>query len=218
MVIAQKYSKHKWTPEEEDIVRQQYCGSHQSCRDIAAYLNGAGADPPVTQFAVQGRVTKLGIGQRENHRWSEREMIRLREWTGRYPPKEIALRLKRGVVSVTVKMKKMGLLRRAKTGWYTKKDVAEILGVDHKKVQRWMDDGYLPAVPYQEMPQKNGGGQWYIREADLRAFLLRYPQELVGRNLDICQVFDILVPAGVNGYGKPGRKPSDTHQRAQDRN
>ena len=212
MVIAQKSSKHKWTPEEEDIVRQQYRGSHQSCLDIAAYLNGAGANPPVTQYAVRGRVQKLAIGQRENRRWTEREMYHLSEWTGQYPPLVIAKKLKRGIISVTVKMKKMGLLRRAKTGWYTKKDIAEFLGVDNKKVQRWMDDGYLPAVPYQSMPRKNGGGQWYIKEEDVRSFLLHYPQELVGRNLDICQVFDILVPGGINGPSKPpGEKSLGVH-------
>jgi len=202
MMVARRTIKHKWTPEEEDIVRQQYRGTHQSQRDIADYLNHAGAQPPISQFAVSGRISKLGIGQRENRRWSESEMNRLREWTGWYPPALIAQKLKRGVVSVTVKMKRMGLLRRARTGWYTKKDIAEMLGVDHKKIQRWMDDGYLPARPYQVMPQKNGGGQWYIAEADVRAFLLRFPQELIGRNLDLCQVFDILVPAGVNGYHK----------------
>lgn len=202
VMVARRTIKHKWTPEEEDIVRQQYRGTHQSCRDIADYLNRAGARPPISQFAVQGRVTKLGLGQRVNRRWTECEMNHLREWTGKHSPALIAQKLKRGVVSVTVKMKKMGLLRRPKTGWYTKKDVAEMLGVDHKKVQRWMDDGYLKAVPYQVMPQKNGGGQWYIAEADVRAFLLRYPQELIGRNLDLCQVFDILVPAGVNGHFK----------------
>lgn len=201
MVMATRRTiKHKWTQDEEDIVRCQYRGTHQSCRDIADYLNRAGAQPPITQFAVQGRVLKLGIGQRENRRWTESEMNWLREWTGRYPPAVIAKKLKRGVVSVTVKMKKMGLFRRAKYGWYTKKDVAEMLGVDPKKVSCWMDDGYLKAVPYQALPQKNGGGQWYIEEKDLRAFLLRYPQELVGRNIDVCQVFDILVPAGVNGH------------------
>ena len=200
VMAARRTIKHKWTEEEDAIVRQQYRGSHQSCQDIADYLNYAGAQPPISQFAVQGRVTNLGIGQRENRRWTEREMNQLREWTGRYPSAMIAEKLKRGKVSVTVKMQKMGLLRRARTGWYTKKDVAEMLGVDHKKVQRWMDDGYLKAVPYQEMPQKSGGGQWYIREEDVRAFLLRYPQELVGRNLDLCQVFDIIVPAGVNGH------------------
>ena len=145
-------------------------------------------------------------------------MNRLREWTGQYPPIVIAEKLKRGIISVTVKMKKMGLSRRAKTGWYTKQDVGEILGVGHKKVQRWMDDGYLQAVPYQEMPQKNGGGQWCIKEEDLRSFLLRYPQELVGRNIDVCQVFDILIPAGVNGYGKSRLKPLEAHQKPQDRN
>ena len=199
-MAARRTIKHRWTEDEEAIVRQQYRGTHQSCRDIADYLNRAGAKPPISQFAVQGRVPKLGIGQRENRRWTEYEINRLREWTGRYSPVVIAEKLKRGVVSVSVKMRKMGLSRRARTGWYTKKDVAEMLGVDHKKVQRWMDDGYLKAVPYQEMPQKNGGGQWCIDENDLRAFLLRYPQELVGRNLDVCQVFDIIVPAGVNGY------------------
>jgi len=200
VMVARRTIKHKWTEDEEDIVRQQYKGNHQSQKDIADYLNYAGAQPPISQFAVQGRVNKLGLGQRENRRWSESEMNRLREWTGRIRPEEVAVRLKRGIVSVIVKQKKMGLSLRAKDGWYTKKDVAEMLGVEHKKVQRWMDDGYLKAVPYRVMPQKNGGGQWYIEEKDLRCFLLHYPQELVGRNLDVVQIFDILVPAGVNGY------------------
>ena len=136
VMAARRTIKHKWTEDEEAIVRQQYRGSHQSCRDIADYLNHAGAEPPISQFAVQGRISQLGIGQRENRRWTEYEMNRLREWTGRYSPVVIAEKLKRGVVSVSVKMSKMGLSRRARTGWYTKKDVAEMLGVGHKKVQR----------------------------------------------------------------------------------
>ena len=190
---------HKWTVEEEDIVRQQYRGTYQSCQAIADHLNHAGAWPPVTLFSVRGRVAKLGIGQRENRRWTEAEMNLLRREVGRYPPDKIAENLKRGIVSVTVKMKRMGLLRRmGRDGWYTKMDVAEMLGVVHKKVQRWMDDKYLKAVPYQEMPRKNAGGMWYIKEKDLRHFLLHYPQELVGRNIDVALVFDILVPSGVN--------------------
>ena len=186
--------KHKWTQNEDDIVRQRYRGSHLSSRVISEQLNNCGASPPISEYAVRARVQKLGIGQRENRHWTESEQNRLREWTGRIPPKEIAQKLKRGLVSVTVKMKRMGLSRRTKDGWYTKKDVAEILGVDHHKVQDWMDKGYLKAVPYQEIPQKNGGAQWYILEQDLRMMLLKYPQELVGRNIDVAQVFYILVP------------------------
>lgn len=82
------------------------------------------------------------------------------------------------------------------TVWYTKKEVCEILGVGHKRVQSWIDDGQLKASWHHERkPSKHGLGAWHIEARDLKAFIRRYPEE-IGRNVDMIQIVEILVGLG----------------------
>jgi len=102
----------------------------------------------------------------------------------------------RSLNSVVVRMKRLHLSRRVRDGWYTKREVCEILGMDHKWVQRRIDSGALKAEPHDPespLPKKNGGSCWHITEKDLAKFIVHHPQELNGRNVDLIIVVDLLV-------------------------
>jgi len=74
----------------------------------------------------------------------------------------------------------------------------EILGHDHKWVQRRIDSGALKATyHFDHRPSQLGGSAWHIAEADLKYFIKTYPEELVGCNIDIITIVDII--SGVNG-------------------
>ena len=179
-------AKHKWQQYEIDIVRRDYKGTNKSADIIASNLG-------VTRCAVKGQVQRLGIAMPKSPRWTNEELEMLEELIPRYSIRTIAKRMHRSLNAVSVKAKRLKLRRRAREGWYTKKEVSEICGVDHKKVQTWIDSGSLKASYHNgHRPQKNGMAMWHIEEIDFREFLLNYSGELLGRNVDIQQIIWIV--------------------------
>ena len=178
---------HKWTDDELEIVRRDYRGTRASGLEIANRLG-------VTYWQVHFALEGMGLNHRWNERyWVAREDRYLEENYDRLTEKQLAGRLKRSKNSIHVRMTRLGLSRRNRDGWYTMKEVCEILGVDHHRIQRWIDDNILVASYHHgHRPQKNGSGYWHIQRCDLVKFIRKYPQELIGRNVDIIQIVEIL--------------------------
>jgi len=83
--------------------------------------------------------------------------------------------------------------RLIREGWFTKREVCEILAHDHKWVQARIDSGALKATyHYGSRPTQKGMSAWHIREHDLVQFIRRYPQELMGCNIDIIMIVELL--------------------------
>ena len=185
--------KHRWTEEERNIVRREYEHSRESAKRIAEYLG-------VTEFAVKGQVSAMGLGNHDNrHPWTPKEEEKLKRLLRRWGPRMVAVKMHRSLNSVVLKAKRLNIQRRTRDGWFTKKDVCEILGVDHRWVQARIDSGALKAYyHYGTKPSKYGMSAWHIEEADLKEFIRRYPQELIARNLDMIMIVDILAGV-VNG-------------------
>lgn len=184
---------HKWTEEEKEIVRCDYKGTHASTREIAAKLGGG-----ITEYAVRGRVYKMGLALKtDRHPWDSKQDDQLKELLPRYCVEEVSKRMHRSVNSVVVRAKRLHLYRRSHDGWFTKKEVCEMLGVDHHWLQRRIDSGALKATYHNgRRPTRIGLAMWHIEEEDLRKFLRRYPQDLTGRNVDLIEIVEIL--AGID--------------------
>jgi len=186
--------KHKWTDEERAIVRREYNGHNQSAYLIAAKLTSMTGDK-ITFCAVKEQAARMGILQNKNPDWTDKEIEILSEMITQYAPITIAHRLHRSLNAIVVKSKRLGYSRRVRDGWYTKAEVAEILGVDHKKVQNWINSGAIKAGfhnPNSPPSKGNGSASWHIKRGALIRFIRKYPQELVGRNVDIIQIVDLL--------------------------
>jgi DNA-binding CsgD family transcriptional regulator len=178
--------KHRWTEEEREIVRRDYKGTNASSRAIAAELG-------VTEFAVKGQAAKLGLMQQKSPNWTQEEYRTLRENVHRKSIGQIAKMLGRSTNAVKVKATRLKLKLRKRDGWYTKTEVMEICGVDHRKVQEWIDSGALPAAwHFGNKPGGPGLASWHIEYEDLRNFLLVNCGELLGRNVDLQQVVWIV--------------------------
>jgi DNA-binding CsgD family transcriptional regulator len=178
--------KHRWTEEEEEIVRRDYRGTRLSCRMIAANLG-------VTEYAVKGKAAALGILQQKSPPWTAEELERLQLLIHKHAIPQIAKKLGRSCNAVKIKATRLKLGLRTRDDWYTKKDVCEILGVDHHKVQAWIDSGALVATWHSEKkPQRNGMAMWHITTEALRSFIIRRSGELMGRNVDIQQIVWII--------------------------
>ena len=178
---------HKWTDEERDIIRRDYRHTHGSRRKIAEHLG-------VTEYAVAGQISNMGIAKRDDRRpWHPEEKERLTDLMPRYCPRRVALLMHRSLNSVVVMSKRLGISRRVRNGWFTKQEVCEILGMDHKKVQKRIDSGKLIAsYHYDHRPQKLGGSAWHITEESLRDYIRRYPEDLTAKNVDIITIVELL--------------------------
>ena len=180
--------KHKWDNAEREIIRREYEHTRASRRRIAAKLG-------VTEYGVAGQITQLGIAKRTGRRpWTPDQDKQLEDLIPRNSTRQIAKLMHRSINSVTVRAKRLGLHRRDRDGWYTKREICEILGVDHKWVQSRIDSGALDASYHHgHRPQKNGMACWHIEERDIAKFIRRYCHDLNGRNGDLMQVVQILV-------------------------
>ena len=87
-----------------------------------------------------------------------------------------------------VRSRHLRLPEREEPGWYTAQEASEILGADRQWVERRIQNGTLPASG--DNPGDNSGPQ--IKQEDLRAFIRRHPQDLMGRNTDIVRIVEIL--------------------------
>lgn len=182
----QKSTNHKWTDKDKEIVRRDYKGTNASAQAIADHLG-------VTRCGVKGQAQKMGIMQQKSPNWTQEEYHILKENVHRKSIGQIAKMLGRSANAVKIKATRLKLQLRKRNGWYTKSEVMEICGVDHKKVQEWIDSGSLPASwHFGNKPGGPGQASWHIDYEDLRNFLLVYCGELLGRNVDLQQIVWIV--------------------------
>lgn len=178
--------KHKWTEDEREIVRRDYKGTNASAQQIADRLG-------VSLWAVKGQASILGILQPKSPPWSRKELDHLEELIHRKSVVEVAKVLHRSPNAVKVKATRLKLKLRSRDDWYTKRDVCEICGVDHKKVQQWINSGALKASWHNgQRPSAKGMAMWHIEGADLKQFIINHSGELLGRNVDIQQIVWLL--------------------------
>lgn len=182
--------RHRWTDEELEALRRDYQHTNKSRDELAVRLG-------VTKYAVSGQIRRMGLSRHIGKAWSDvedRKLLRLMET---YCPEEVARRMHRSIGSVVVRAKRLGIRRRARSGWFTEKDVSEILGQTAKWVRKRIDMGQIVATYHNgHHPSTKGLSMWHIEEKDLRDFIRTYPQDLMGRNVDMIMVVDIL--AGVS--------------------
>lgn len=185
--------KHKWTDDERDIVRREYDGTNQMSHRIADKLTYITGDK-ITFFAVKGQAAKMGIMQDKSPDWTEREIETLTEMITQYAPITIAKRLRRSLNAVVVKSKRLGLKRRFRDSWFTKREVCEIMGVDHRKIQGYIDRGELKASYHSgAKPQQHGMAMWHVNTGDLAQFIKQNAGDFQGRNVDLVMIVWLLI-------------------------
>jgi len=189
---------HIWTDEERAIIRRDFKHTRSSRQLLARHLTEITGET-ITEYAIAGQIAIMGIAKSDDrHPWSPEEDVKLVELIPSFCPRRVAKMMHRSINSVVVRSKRLGLSRRVRNGWFTKSELMEILGHDHHWIQRRIDSGALTATyHYEHRPTQRGGSAWHITEKDLKRFIKTYPEELMGCNIDIITIVDIL--SGVNG-------------------
>lgn len=179
---------HNWTSEEDLILRRDYRYSTDSLRRLSVRFG-------VSEHAVRLRLTRLGL-LRQPIQWKKGELKFLAANYDKYSIAALAKMLKRSQSAVASQAHRQRVCRRVRDGWFTKTDVAWILGVDPAWVDRRIRNGHKVDVrPFdvsRDLGQTKHAG-WMISEQSLRDFIRRYPEELTGHNVDFVMLVDILV-------------------------
>lgn len=182
--------KRRWTELDLEILRRDW----QPGRDNSLLAHRLER----SVSAVKSKASWLGLTKPNGFKpWSPQEDERLGQMVGRLPPARVARRLGRSVTSVKSRAGRLGLRWGERDGWYTAREVGEILGFGPHWVKGRIRDGSLRASNARdgEAATEQGRSPHHtsrIEREDLRAFIRRYPQDLVGRNLDVVQVVEIL--------------------------
>lgn len=185
--IGGKTPKHYYTEDEKAYIRANYKGTRASAAAIAEHLG-------VTTFGIVGQAQKLGICRQRSPDWTQEEYELLEKLAHSYSTYYIARKLHRSQNAVKVKIARLKIKLRVHYGWYTKKEVCEILGEDHHKIQQWIDSGELKASWHGVLkPKAAGQAMWHIDRQDLRSFIVRHAAELLGRNVDLQQIIGLFV-------------------------
>ena len=181
-------TRHQWTAEERQQVITTYDGTDRSLVGLASRLK-------VTKLAVKSMVQRLGLSRTmPQRRWTEEEDAVLAEEMEEYCLTVVARHMKRSINSVAVRAKRLRISRRAHSGWYTQREVIEILGVDHNWINARVKTGALRAADHHRggADEHKSGAVMHISEKDLRAFIIENARELTGRNVDLFLIVEIV--------------------------
>ena len=173
------------TDEEIAYIRRNYKGTKQSKELIAQILN-------LKYSTVSWQVQKLGLGLKliKNKNLNQDEKEQLQDLAGRYNNYKIAKIMGKSVNCIKIWKSRLGITKIGRNGWYTMSDISLITGVGYKVIRRWINNNMLYATRY--LNNDNPNTLWKIKTYDLRTFIRKYPQELVGKNIDIIQIVDLL--------------------------
>ncbi|MBW2607721.1 MAG: hypothetical protein JRD05_08810 [Deltaproteobacteria bacterium] len=175
------------------------------------YLNDVGIKPvaykgPVRDLAlkfgmprwrVSRRALELGIlpVQKKEPNWSEKE-IKILEHASQYTLQVIQRKLKaagysRSQMGILLKRRRMRFLNNLKG--YSAESVAMCFGIDSHAVIRWIENGWLKAKKRgTNRTARQGGDQWYIKDKDIRDFIIDSAAVIDIRKVDKYWLIDLL--------------------------
>jgi transposase len=129
------------TRDREDQLRQMYkrCRTKTELSEEVTILANTWSVPRST---VTNLAQKLGVSLLAWKTWNEEEVAFLREHSGSMSIKRMAKALKRSPDSVKHQLHRMQLSAEVNEG-YSIRQLQELLGVKHTRIQMWLSRGWL---------------------------------------------------------------------------
>jgi len=199
--MGQHRNHHVYTDADDILIRERYRSTRASAQALADMLG-------TSVSGIKCRAQRIGVS-RAGHRgngapWTTEEDELLREIYPKLSLAKIKKKLGRSMSSVVARCKVLHLSRKYHDGFFTLREVGQIMGREPYWLRRQIDAGLLKAERNNPdfAPQENGGSYWRISEAAVRDYIRRFPQELIGRGFDVVMVVDLLVGIKLNGYAE----------------
>jgi hypothetical protein len=173
---------HKWkyhpTPQTDYLIRDAYQRQRQGDRSA---LKSVSHHLGWTRSAVCKRGAELGVARVKEKEWSDQEQRILAQF-GHLAPTGIRRKLadagfSRSVAAIQVKLNRDRI--KSNLDGYSACQLADALGVDVRKVLKWIQQEALNAERRgTDRTPEQGGDIWWISDRSVRRFVLRYPQEI----------------------------------------
>jgi len=184
--------KYKITPEMDDLIAWTYRRNtgNGEVNAIARHLN-------LPRWKVSRRALYLGVVEPKHKEpnWSEEELRLLHTWA-HLTPERIALKFKaagyhRTYTAIVLKRKRMRYLRDMSGMAAT--TLSDAFNVDCKTVTRWIEKGLLKAEKRgTNRTEKQGGDMWFIKDKDIRKFIIENIHIIDIRKIDKYYMVDVL--------------------------
>ena len=154
------------------------------------------------RWALYQRALKIGAvtSSHQKKPWTSDE-IKILERNARYAPQTIKKRLEkvgfqRSIASIVLKRKRMRFL--SNTEGMSACLCAEFLGVDLHWLLNYIRQGLLKAELIRR--DRQGKANYYIREKDLRRFIINNPELIDLRKVEKYYFIELVANGGVNQY------------------
>ena len=186
--------KHIWQPEYDEYLRHHYYGGLNRRFQV---LNRMIRETSLPRWYIKKRAACLGLTMHQDRRpWTTAEEDIIERLLGKVSAGAIAKRLKRTEASVVLKVKRMGLSRRVRTG-YTMRDLELCLGEDHHKIQQWIANGWLrDRLQGTRRHDGNGRDIHRFREKEILEFIRCHPEEINLGKVDAIWFLDLVLLNG----------------------
>jgi DNA-binding HxlR family transcriptional regulator len=156
------------------------------------------------RWYVKRQARRLGLTMHPDRRpWTQNKLDTLERLIGKVSAATIAKRLKRMETSVVMKVKALGHSRRVSDG-YTMRDLEECIGEDHRKIQKWIANGWLrDRLQGTKRHDGNGYDIHRFREDDILDFIKKHPMDISLGKVDQTWFLDLVLLRGLELHPIP---------------
>lgn len=196
--VAKKYV---WTSERDAVLKDKYDGRKKGRAQELARMIGW------PKWVITRRAQVLGLcypAIRQD--WLPVEEAFLMEHAGSRTVHWMAQKLKRGMTSVALKLKRMKISAAWREG-YTLRELELCFGIDHHGIDKWIRAGQLVGRRRGTNRKGNEGrplgigegpaDPWYFTDADLVRFITEHPLAFRLDKVDQVWFMDLLTAGGI---------------------
>jgi hypothetical protein len=188
--------KYFLTDGELRVIGDHYDGSNARLNKIMRSLNAGGSKYP--RWYIRRIASEHGWSRTKIADWSPEEEEYLFE---NYPRKGwVALqnglkRINGGIhrtpCAIILKKKRLHITKRS--DGLTMRMMEDLFGVDHRRIERWMNLGMLTAKRKgTDRTEIQGGDMWHFEPRILRAFVINHPEEVDLRRVEPLHFIQLL--------------------------
>lgn len=197
--IRKKPTKYSFTPKMDWKIKKVYQNNVGKRRGLVKALSRHFSMP---RYAIQRRALHIGayVVCRKEPEWSNKE-IRILTKYAHLNPHFIQAKLKRAgfhrsEMGIFIKRKRLRLLRNL-SGFSASK-CAEVFGEDNHWVIDKIKKGLLKAEMRHTKPKPQSGDYYFIKEKDMREFIIGNPELVDFRKVDKFYIVELLANGAVH--------------------
>jgi len=151
----------------------------------------------VPRWKMRQWAVELGLARSRDPRWTKEDENYLERNLHRESVQDIADHLGRTDTAVKLKAKRLGVNKCDQEG-YTQRGLCAGLGCNHRKIKRWISNGWLKGSRRQT--ERAVDDTWYFSDFAIYQFIKEHPEEIDPRRADWLWLVDIMA-GGVGELG-----------------